>query len=83
MIKHLATRLGAAWHGQVVLSGGVFQNVLLFDLLAVRLLSRDIKVLSQQHLPSNDGGLAWGQAAVAAALALGRVSQCASQFPDA
>ena len=82
MIEHLATRLGAAWHGQVALSGGVFQNALLFDLLTVRLRSRDIEVLSQQHLPSNDGGLAWGQAAVAAALALGRVSQCASQFPD-
>lgn len=83
MIEHLATRLGATWRGRVALSGGVFQNALLFELLTTRLQSRDIEVISQQYLPSNDGGLAWGQAAIAAALALGRVSQCASRSPDA
>ena len=83
MNEHLDPRLGAAGLGQVALSGGVFQNALLFELLTTRLQSRDIKVISQQYLPSNDGGIAWGQAAVAAALALGRVSQCASRSPDA
>lgn len=51
----------------VVLSGGVFQNRLLLEEL-VRLLSlKHIAVLVPEKLPANDGGLAYGQAIVAAA----------------
>ena len=49
----------------VVLSGGVFQNALLLALTLRRL--RDFRVLLPHRLPPNDGGIAYGQAAVALA----------------
>jgi hydrogenase maturation protein HypF len=52
----------------VVLSGGVFQNRLLLEEVS-RLLREGRKiVLSPAKLPCNDGGLALGQAVIAAAL---------------
>jgi hydrogenase maturation protein HypF len=53
----------------VALSGGCFQNALLQD-LTVRALG-DVPVLTHRVTPANDGGLALGQAMVAAARALG------------
>lgn len=49
----------------VALSGGCFQNALLLG-LAMRALG-DIPVLVHRTTPANDGGLALGQAAIAAA----------------
>lgn len=49
----------------VALSGGCFQNALLLD-LTVRALG-DVPVLIHQKTPANDGGLALGQALIAAA----------------
>ncbi len=49
----------------VVLSGGVFQNVFLLETLAADLARRGFRVLVPQRLPPNDGGLAYGQVAVA------------------
>ncbi|MEX2289539.1 MAG: carbamoyltransferase HypF [Mycobacteriales bacterium] len=51
----------------VALSGGVFQNVLLSDLLATRLRSAGLRVLQHEQLSPNDGSISVGQAAVAAA----------------
>lgn len=51
----------------VVLSGGVFQNRLLLEEVEHWLLAAGKKVLIAGKLPSNDGGLALGQALVAAA----------------
>ena len=51
----------------VVLSGGVFQNRVLLDLCAGDLERRGLQVLVPSLLPPNDGGIAYGQAAVAAA----------------
>ena len=51
----------------VVLSGGVFQNRLLLTWTAERLEALGLRVLSPERLPANDGGISYGQAAVAAA----------------
>ncbi|SFM33073.1 carbamoyltransferase HypF [Shimia aestuarii] len=49
----------------IALSGGCFQNALLLDLVAREL--QDLPVLIHTKTPANDGGLALGQALVAAA----------------
>ena len=59
----------ASEHGvaTVVLSGGVFQNRRLLERTAARLGTAGLRVLVPERLPPNDGGVAYGQAAVAAA----------------
>jgi hydrogenase maturation protein HypF len=52
----------------VVLSGGVFQNRLLLELVADGLACAGLRVLVPQRLAPNDGGISYGQAAVAAAI---------------
>jgi hydrogenase maturation protein HypF len=49
-----------------VLSGGVFQNRLLLERTAEALEREGLRVLVPRLLPPNDGGIAFGQAAVAA-----------------
>jgi hydrogenase maturation protein HypF len=51
---------------EVALSGGVWQNQLLLYLARSALLQNDFTVYTHQQTPANDGGLALGQAAVAA-----------------
>ena len=51
----------------VVLSGGVFQNRTLLERTAGPLRGRGLRVLVPELLPPNDGGIAYGQLAVAAA----------------
>lgn len=52
--------------GQVVLTGGCFQNALLSKLVAERLRQAGFVVFLHRKVPCNDGGLAVGQAAFAA-----------------
>jgi hydrogenase maturation protein HypF len=50
----------------IVLSGGVFQNRLLLERTAAALAQAGLHVLVPGRLPPGDGGIAYGQAAVAA-----------------
>ena len=58
---------GARALDTAVLSGGVFQNRLLLTAVADGLGRAGLRVLSPQVLPPNDGGISFGQAAIAAA----------------
>jgi hydrogenase maturation protein HypF len=53
--------------GLVALSGGVMQNALLFTRLERSLAAEGFEVLTHKLTPPNDGGIALGQVAVAAA----------------
>jgi hydrogenase maturation protein HypF len=50
-----------------VLSGGVFQNRLLLERTAALLRDASLRALIPRRLPPNDGGISYGQAAIAAA----------------
>jgi hydrogenase maturation protein HypF len=52
---------------QVALSGGVSQNRLLLQQLILGLEKHDFVVYINRQVPPNDGGLSFGQAAIAAA----------------
>jgi hydrogenase maturation protein HypF len=64
----MAAELARA-HGltTVALSGGVFQNARLSDIVEDTLLAAGFEVLTHHEVPCNDGGISTGQAAVAAA----------------
>lgn len=51
---------------RVVLSGGVFQNRLLSEMIYTSLTSHGFGVFTHRLVPPNDGGIALGQAAIAA-----------------
>ncbi len=53
----------------VALSGGTFQNRVLLERVAADLRRAGVRVLIPERLPPNDGGISYGQAAVAAAVA--------------
>jgi hydrogenase maturation protein HypF len=53
--------------GTVVLSGGVFLNRRLLETTAATLRQAGLRVLVPERLPPGDGGISYGQAAVAAA----------------
>ena len=69
MTKELARDGGfhAPLFDSVALSGGCFQNHILFAEAVRRLEEAGFKVLTHAEVPANDGGLALGQAAIGAA----------------
>jgi hydrogenase maturation protein HypF len=50
---------------RVVLSGGVFQNVLLLSQVTGRLREKGFEVYTHHLIPANDGGISLGQAVIA------------------
>ena len=58
----------------VALSGGVMQNRLVLEGLSTQLRGHGLTVLLHRQVPSNDGGLSLGQAAVAAARGIATAS---------
>jgi hydrogenase maturation protein HypF len=61
------TLAGERGIGTVVLSGGSFQNRVLVEGVAADLRHAGLRVLVPERLPPNDGGISYGQAAIAAA----------------
>jgi len=64
-----ARRLG---EDAVALTGGCLQNRLLSEMLRSRLLAAGLDPILHRRIPPNDGGLAVGQAAIAAAILMAR-----------
>jgi len=64
----VAAALLAGRHGLgvVALTGGVFQNARLTQIVAGALRERDLEVLVHRQVPPNDGGISIGQAAIGA-----------------
>ncbi len=50
---------------RTILSGGVFQNRLLSEMIYTALVNRGLQVFTHRLVPPNDGGIALGQAAIA------------------
>jgi hydrogenase maturation protein HypF len=63
-ILEVAERVGSE---RVALTGGCFQNRVLSERAAAKLDTRGFSPLLHRQVPANDGGLALGQVAVAAA----------------
>jgi hydrogenase maturation protein HypF len=81
IVQMVERALGLRLHGSVLpvrtvaLSGGVMQNAVLFEQLSERLAACGLVVLAHRQVPANDGGIALGQAAIAAARALAGIEQ--------
>jgi len=73
-IVEIAARVGLP---RIVLSGGCFQNRLLTERVVERLRNSGFRPYWHQRVPANDGGIALGQAAIAA-----KGFACASPFPE-
>jgi hydrogenase maturation protein HypF len=67
MVQKLCTRDEERWLNTVALSGGVFQNKILQELVVERLCAEGFTVLTHRQVPANDGGLSLGQAVISAA----------------
>ncbi|MBV7339320.1 hypothetical protein KFU94_66100 [Chloroflexi bacterium TSY] len=67
MARYARAQLDDAAPNIVALSGGVWQNRLLLELSVPLLKNAGFDVLLHHAVPANDGGIAYGQAAIAAA----------------
>jgi len=66
MINEVTQKIREQHHlNRVVLSGGVFQNILLLDRVNELLRQTGFEVFTHSRVPPNDGGISLGQAAVA------------------
>ena len=66
-LAEMAARVASRWQGgPLVLSGGCFQNAVLARCVRGRLAGMGLRVFSHREVPPNDGGIALGQAWIAA-----------------
>jgi hydrogenase maturation protein HypF len=65
-VEGCARAAGDAETELVVLSGGVFQNRRLLEETVAGLAAAGLRALVPERLPPGDGGISYGQAAVAA-----------------
>ena len=70
MVAELTQHNDNPWQNRIALSGGVFQNGILLGLVIKGLEASGCTVYSHSRVPANDGGLALGQAMIAAAQAI-------------
>ena len=75
LIATVARHIRTEWRiNRVVMSGGVFQNMFLLENVCRMLKHDSFEVFTHSRVPTNDGGISFGQAVVAnAQLALGRI----------
>lgn len=69
-VGDLAVALASGRTDTVVLSGGCLQNKILLERVIDRVESHGLRCLANVDTPANDGGIAFGQAVVAAATVL-------------
>lgn len=67
MVVRLARQSDAQPIDTIVVTGGCFQNKTLFEACVSQIEENGLTCLTQSQAPMNDGGLALGQAAIAAA----------------
>ncbi len=70
LVEHICLNNNDITIKQVVLTGGVFQNQILLNQVRVNLEAMKLEVLTHSQVPSNDGGISLGQAAISLRLAL-------------
>jgi len=75
MIKKISSQNQKGFINKVVLSGGVFQNRILLEQVALNLRKENYTVLTHSRVPANDGGVSLGQAMVAAARCMDKESK--------
>lgn len=69
MVLIIAAAMRSTYNlNHVVLSGGVWQNLVLLRRVVILLLREGFNVVLHHQVPANDGGLALGQAVIAAQL---------------
>lgn len=79
MVERLSSQDEERIVNTVALSGGVFQNRILFESVVKQLENQNFEVLTHRHVPANDGGLSLGQAVIGAARIMNNsgVKECA------
>lgn len=71
MANRLASSPGGRCFETIALSGGCFQNRILFEGVVGELTAEGFAVLAHSRVPANDAGLSLGQAVIAAARLIG------------
>ena len=78
MVEHLAAQFS---FDTVVLSGGCLQNAILLEAMEQALQQRQFNCISHALVPANDGGIALGQAVIAAARSMTNATPAAQINP--